>query len=503
MNRTVIISVLGLFTLMLGVTGCGDNSGNSGTSSNQKTSAKTVSSAPSTTTKSKVFMGTGDDIFTVSNSGTAVYGGPGNDAVTIADGVTNVTVDQNVEQINFSGTSSSYTFKQTGNMINVYDSNGASLIVTAPVQGDSDGTILSFSNETASAMMGNGGVMTLGGSVVSSTTPGTFQTATTYSTADLNGTWSMSELRAADAPYLYGWSYSERFFSNGSGTTTLYANSWSSVTSGSNMTYSVSSDGLMSINGESPASTVVAKSKNIAVITYTANSGAGAGLAIMMKKSGTFSTSDLAGTWNLHLLETGDGSSANIWGYAAATITSTGFYTNISGLKSDGSIPSGSLTLSLTSDGVITSISNNTLHGYMSSDKNLFVLTLNNYGGTGNPLIMIGVKSGAAFTQSDLGGTWAFYGLQSTDAANKWFRGNLTVNATTGTNSFSSMLDSTGLTSFPNTTGSVLSISSSGIITDSANSTTHGVMSPNKELIVVTKTSGGTTNKNFFIGTKR
>jgi len=88
--------------------------------------------------------------------------------VTIAVGVTGVILDQNIERINFSGASSSYKFKQTGNIINVYDT-ADNLIVKVPVQGDIDGTVLGFSDRTASALL-SGGVMTLGGKTVSSGT---------------------------------------------------------------------------------------------------------------------------------------------------------------------------------------------------------------------------------------------------------------------------------------------------------------------------------------------
>jgi len=125
--------------------------------------ANTPSTA--TTTKAKVFLGV-SDIFTVSSSGAAIYGSTGADSVTISAGTTGVTLDQNIEQVNFSGASSSYTFKQTGNKINVYDSTGIP-IVSAPVQDDSDGTQLSFSDGAASAMMTASG-MTLGGKTVSS-----------------------------------------------------------------------------------------------------------------------------------------------------------------------------------------------------------------------------------------------------------------------------------------------------------------------------------------------
>jgi hypothetical protein len=139
-----------------------------------------LSSAPvdPTLAKSKLYMGT-DDRFTASNSGISIYGGPGYDTVTISDGISGVTLDQNVERINFSGTASSYAFKQTGNKINIYNASGSTLIATAPVQGDSDGTLLGFRDGTASALL-SGGVMTLGGKTVSSTTAGVLTPTLTH-----------------------------------------------------------------------------------------------------------------------------------------------------------------------------------------------------------------------------------------------------------------------------------------------------------------------------------
>jgi hypothetical protein len=106
----------------------------------------------------------------VGNSGTTVYGNTGKGIITISSGISGVNLDQNIERINFLGLSSSYKFKQTGNIINVYDAAGT-LLVKAPVQGDSDGTVLSFTDGTASVLL-SGGVMTLGGKTVSSGTAG-------------------------------------------------------------------------------------------------------------------------------------------------------------------------------------------------------------------------------------------------------------------------------------------------------------------------------------------
>ncbi|MEI6703769.1 MAG: hypothetical protein WCL71_09595, partial [Deltaproteobacteria bacterium] len=111
------------------------------------------------TTKAKIYLAA-DDVFTVSNSEAVLYGGSGSNIVTILDGATGITLDQNVESIKFSGASSSYTFKQTGNMINIYDAAGVTLLAKAPVQ--EAGTVLGFSNGKASALMADSGVMTLG-----------------------------------------------------------------------------------------------------------------------------------------------------------------------------------------------------------------------------------------------------------------------------------------------------------------------------------------------------
>jgi hypothetical protein len=121
---------------------------------------------PSTTTTAKAYMGANDTL-TISNSGLTVYGNSGTDTITIASGVTGVVLDQNIERINFSGALSSYTFKQTGNKINIYDAAGTTLLASAPVQGDADGTVLSFSNASASATLQTGGVMKLGTATVS------------------------------------------------------------------------------------------------------------------------------------------------------------------------------------------------------------------------------------------------------------------------------------------------------------------------------------------------
>lgn len=112
-----------------------------------------------------------DDFLRVSDTGLTVFGSSGMDVVAVSANASSLVLDQAIERINLAAPLSTYSFKQTGNQINVYNNSGATLVLTVPVQGDADGTILSFSDGMASARVQTDGVMLLGGAVVSNTTP--------------------------------------------------------------------------------------------------------------------------------------------------------------------------------------------------------------------------------------------------------------------------------------------------------------------------------------------
>lgn len=126
-----------------------------------------------------------NDTFTLASAATVYGKAGGTEKLLIQSGVTGVTVDANVERVDLAGNVSDYTFKQTGNVINVY--SGTTLVTTTTLQDDSDGTQMVFANGSVSAKMGTGGVMTLGGATVSATqgsvTPTTIDTATKSGTA--------------------------------------------------------------------------------------------------------------------------------------------------------------------------------------------------------------------------------------------------------------------------------------------------------------------------------
>lgn len=115
----------------------------------------------------KVFLDAGDS-FKISTNNVSVYGSSGKESVTVDTGVTGTIFDQNTENVVLPGASSNFKFAQAGNQVWVYDSAGTTLLAKLPVQGDTDGTVMDFTDGSASAILSSG-VMKLGGSTVSPT----------------------------------------------------------------------------------------------------------------------------------------------------------------------------------------------------------------------------------------------------------------------------------------------------------------------------------------------
>jgi hypothetical protein len=178
----------------------------------------------------KIYLSSGDN-FTVSNSGITLFGNTGNNEATIASGVTGVILDQNFERVNFTDLLSGYAFKQTGNMINVYNSAGTTLIVTIPVQGDGNGTLLAFNNgtATASALLA-GGVMTLGGQTVSASSATTLDITTSYSTPSATTSANAKVFLAADDTFTVRNSGTTIYGSTGNNVVTMAADVIGGVT---------------------------------------------------------------------------------------------------------------------------------------------------------------------------------------------------------------------------------------------------------------------------------
>ena len=116
----------------------------------------------------KIFLDK-NETSTIGSGHNDIFGQDGNETVVIPNTALNNTVDQNVENIVLSGSSSDYLYQQTGNKLNVYLGNV--LLFSVPVQDDADGTVIEFDNGSFSAKL-SGGVLTLGDGTVPPDAPG-------------------------------------------------------------------------------------------------------------------------------------------------------------------------------------------------------------------------------------------------------------------------------------------------------------------------------------------
>ena len=117
----------------------------------------------------KVFLETGDD-YRVVNDNTTVYGvaGDDTDSVIIESDATDVTVNANVDRVDFAGSIADFTFQTVfGANLLVYAADGTTLIASIPLQEDADGTQLVFSDGAIDAIYD--GTVTAGGIAITDT----------------------------------------------------------------------------------------------------------------------------------------------------------------------------------------------------------------------------------------------------------------------------------------------------------------------------------------------
>lgn len=102
----------------------------------------------------KVFLETGDD-YRIVNDNTQVFGAIGDDtdSVIIEAGAEGVTVNANVDRVDFAGSIADFTFVQSfGANMEVWSADGSTLIASIPVQEDANGTQLVFTDGSVEAI---------------------------------------------------------------------------------------------------------------------------------------------------------------------------------------------------------------------------------------------------------------------------------------------------------------------------------------------------------------
>lgn len=211
--------------------------------------------------------------------------------------------------------------------------------------------------------------------------------------------------------------------------------------------------------------------------------GCGGGDGDVETGSGTVpSISKLAGgNWYTFGLWAGEPSGWIAWEIETGSYSTSGVYTSLYSLDSEGGTTLPSPIQFFFNDPVITVSGDTDSHGVTNSSYSLTIG--NDYDNNDfNPVLYASVKQGGSFSAVDLQGVWVWHmmGRSSVDAG--WARGFATV-AANGTCTFTTTEVSTGALFF---TPASLLIDANGLITDSGDATFHAKMTQDKNLIVYT-----------------
>lgn len=104
-----------------------------------------------------VFLGLNESGVNIANNGSIVYGQSGSESINLLTGVSNIILDQNIEQVSLAGNMTDFIYLQQGNQLLIND--GGNRVATIIVQGDVDGTTLVFDGgSTYNAVFVNGAI---------------------------------------------------------------------------------------------------------------------------------------------------------------------------------------------------------------------------------------------------------------------------------------------------------------------------------------------------------
>jgi hypothetical protein len=207
---------------------------------------------------------------------------------------------------------------------------------------------------------------------------------------------------------------------------------------------------------------------------------------VFTKKQGSYATADLAGTWDVSALATGQDSP--YWSRGSLTVQSNG---NFSGSISDFNGANDSLSgkLALSATGIITCTTNQCpiqFRGAMDAGKTFMAITYTWDDGTTE--LLLGTKRGASYAQSDVAATWEINSMLSTQGAPYWVRGALTAQAN-GAASGDLTTSEGGVQSISLT----LNLSGNGAMTcpSGCSPDTLGAMDSGKTIVTLTYSYGG------------
>ncbi|MCW8933276.1 MAG: hypothetical protein OQK98_00995 [Gammaproteobacteria bacterium] len=306
-------------------------------------------------------------------------------------------------------------------------------------------------------------------------------TDTTNSTAALAGNWSFHSLRSGVSPrWRYG---NDQIDANGNATRINITRSSNNQDIGEAYTLSVDTNNTILKSGVDTYHGTLSND-DLIVNTRSRNSGSAYRLQFLQKQSDNYSLSDLQGDWHFHTLSSG---STNDWRHGEEQIDASGNVTRVSVVNSDNSvIVGGDYTLGIDAQGNITRTDVASYHGSISDDKTLMINTRSKESGT-TFRIKILQKKGGSFTTADLAGTWVFHNLVS-GAGASWTYGVDTIDANgivINTSRFNNSGDTTTRAGIQ-----TLTLDANGVIRRSDSPSYHGVMSADKNYMIVTTDAG-------------
>jgi hypothetical protein len=216
--------------------------------------------------------------------------------------------------------------------------------------------------------------------VVSQGTLSSSPAPTPYAPSQLAGTWRMHNLRSGDAPQVTGWMHGSLVLDAAGNGTYSTIDSDGFADSGA-VQMNLTEHGLffeaipaLNIHG--------AVSSDRQLIVSTQNNGSGGyELSVFVKQDPavTYAPADMAGTWYVHQLVSGDFSAVPSqwtgWTHSTVTIDATGAYTLTNGVEPAGPFPDSSGSFTITADGVMSEVGYLSFHGVMNAAKNLVVFT--------------------------------------------------------------------------------------------------------------------------------
>ncbi len=198
-----------------------------------------------------------------------------------------------------------------------------------------------------------------------------------------------------------------------------------------------------------------------------------------------FSMGDLQGAWDFHSLAT---SGTIGWMHGVLSVDNTGMGGMTSLVRNGMSWPSlDNVPFAMFPCGIVRMGDDNTFHGFLSKDRTMMAATWTD--NTGGSALMIFRKQGGVFGQSDLFGTWNFHRLTAgvDNATSGWASGTMAMSSPgtaiiTAIQTHNNNMSEVGSSFF-------VSMGGNGVVTSTGDNTFHGVMSRDKNMMVLTKTN--------------